>query len=164
MNDHPRNAAPRRLSARSTLFCRLVLPAAWILGFGGAALAPWVLALLPGSAHEVHPTLDGLFVILWAAGAGFLVWFARPLRDVWIDGDHLRVVNFRETLHVPLDALERVEDSRHLRPKLIHVYPERRPGLPGRITFIPALRRVFPVGPHPVIRELHEAIGASAQT
>ncbi|MDZ7748089.1 MAG: hypothetical protein U5K43_03935 [Halofilum sp. (in: g-proteobacteria)] len=91
--------------------------------------------------------------------AGYLLWFARPLRDVWIRGDQLRVRGLFGETSIPLDAIDRVEDSRYLRPKLIHVFPGRRPGLPERVTFIPALRRFLPVGPHPVMRELHAAVG-----
>lgn len=157
MDTREMQARDRRLSSRSTLFCRLVLPVAWIAGFGAAALSPWVLALAPGAGHTVDWRFDGLFVVLWAIGSGFLLWFARPLRDVWIRGDTLRVRGLRGVVTIPLEAIERVEESRHLRPKLVHVFPERRPGLPGRVSFIPALRRVVPIGPHPVIRELYDA-------
>lgn len=149
--------AERRLSARSTLLCRLVLPAAWIVGLGAGVLAPW-LPLLTGGGLPADWRFRAGFVLLWAIGAGYLVSFARPLRDVWIRGDHLRVRNFLAETRIPLDAIERVEDSRYLRPKLVQVILEHRPGLPEKVTFIPALRRLFPVGPHPVMRELHAAV------
>lgn len=147
----------RRLSSRSTVFCRLVLPIAWIAGFGAAVLAPWVLALVAAPGHAIDWRFDGLFLVLWAIGSGFLLWFARPLRDVWIRGDQLHVKGLRGVVTIPLDAIERVEESRHLRPKLLHVFPEDRPGLPERVSFIPVLRRFVPIGPHPVMRELHDA-------
>ena len=149
-----------RLSARTTVLSRVVIPLLWIVALGPAILAPWV-GMLTGGGHEPFPWLyHGILLAAWVFGIGVFVTFALSLRDVWIEGDHLRLRGWHGEEELPLVQIDRVKESLLLKPRLVYVYPLPGDGRPDRFAFIPAQRRWLPLGLHPVIAELREEIEA----
>lgn len=149
-----------RLSARTTVLSRVVIPVLWIFALGPALLAPWV-RMLAGSGEEPFPWLfHGVLLVAWVFGTGLFVTFARSLRDVWLDGDRLRLRGWNGEEELPLAQIDRVVESLLLKPRLVYIYPLPGDGRPDRLAFIPARRRWLALGLHPVITELREAIEA----
>jgi len=149
-----------RLSARTTVLSRVVIPLLWIVALGPAILAPWV-GWLTSNGDQPFPWLyHGILLVAWLFGIGLLGTFSLSLRDVWLEGDHLRLRGWGGEEELPLVKIDRVKESLFLKPRLVYIYPLPGDGRPDRIAFIPPHRRFLPLGLHPVIPELREAIEA----
>lgn len=143
-----------RLSSRWTFFYRVILPAIWITGFGAGTLALWFSdnAAAP-EAHEMKLP----FLAMWMIGSSFILWFARRLRTVWVEGDHLVVVDFFKEERVPLTLIQEVDETRFWNPKMIKVRFLRRPTLPELVIFVAPLRFQRPFSVHPVVKRLRSS-------
>lgn len=144
-----------RLSSLWTFFYRVIFPATWIAGFGAGTLALWFSD--DAASPETHETKLP-FLAMWVIGSFFILWFARRLRTVWVEGDHLVVANFFKEERVPLILVQEVDETRFWNPKMIKVRLLPRPDLPAQVVFMAPLAFQIPFGVHPVVKRLRSLI------
>ena len=138
-----------RLSSLWTFVYRVIFPAAWITGFGIGTIALWL------SGNSALPSEIKLsFLFAWVIGSIFILWFAIQLRIVWLEGDHLLVVNFHKKELIPLRFIQEINETRFWNPKTIKIMVQRRPNLPEEVVFIAPVVFQLPFGVHPVVKRL----------
>lgn len=142
-----------QLSSRWTFFWRVIFPVTWSGGSGLIMLTAW----LGWMDHRERPAPLGFkvaFLAGWVVGSAFLLWFARRLRTVWLEDDHLVVAGFGSEEIIPLHRVENVTETRWWRPKMIKVRLQRLPGLPKQVVFVvpEAFDGLF--ADHPVVQKL----------
>lgn len=149
-------SAPRVLSSRATAFYKLVLPA--ILGV-------WFAGTLWAIGRAVDPAVPGIGAFRWFFGVvaafvvGLLLRLHAGLKKVTLEGDVLRVSNFRDVVRVPLRDVERVTPSRFTNPESIRLDLVVPCAFGQRITFLPPQRWVRGFTPHPLAAELAALVG-----
>ncbi|HYW09255.1 MAG TPA: hypothetical protein VE913_20010 [Longimicrobium sp.] len=145
-----------RLSSRLTLLYTVVFPPLWtgMFGFGTAMI--WMEHL-----EFPQPALVRWFFLAgWVLGSTLVVWFARRLSNVWIDGDELLVIRWRYEERIPLSAVEDVSETRMWNPKQIRVRIRAGAASRERIVFIAPMAFQLPMTEHRAARELREAARA----
>jgi hypothetical protein len=100
----------------------------------------------------------------WAVVAAAVLWFTRPLRDVWIDGDRLVVSAGPDEWLVPLSAVEQVSENPLVNPRVVTL----RVRLPsGDVVPVKFLARsapmLMPTRAHPAVAALRERVDAARQ-
>jgi hypothetical protein len=140
------------ISSRGTFFIKFIFPAMWIIGVGWGAASEFA-----GRGDGAPASRWGVLA-LWVAGSAFFLWFCVPLKRVRLDGNVLRVSNFRREIAAPRSQIASVAQNRWLtlRPITIRFRDDMPFG--RRITFIPPARfRRLAWQEDPIVRELRAA-------
>ena len=145
----------RRISSSWTFFYKQIFPVVWIIGFGIGTLLLWAGDF---RGKSIDPGLKWFALFSLIAGSGFLVWFSRRLKVVWIYGDHFIVSDYRTEERIPLRQVEEVTETRMWNPKLIKLRLLRSGKWGDLIVFIAPIRFQFVFMNHPLVRELRELI------
>ncbi len=142
----------KRISSSLTYFYKRVFPALWIIGFG--VLAAWLW--FGNFAHQASQTggLRWFTLLAWCGGTGFLVWYSRTLKEVWLYQGRLLVSDYDNEEWVPLGQVEEVKETRLWNPKLIKLRLRRAGKWGDQIVFIAPLRFHFVFMDHPLAGEL----------
>jgi hypothetical protein len=135
---------------------KVFLPLVWIGGFGIGTLLMWVV---PAEHPEDVPVLE--FTVAWIVGSVLLIWLARRLKAVWLDGEWLWVSNLRRRVPISLHDVELVEEVRWLNIHPIILYLRRKTELGDRIAFIPSSLGM-PFASHPLVKELRRLADEAA--
>jgi hypothetical protein len=150
-----------KLSSSLTRAIRWGLPAIFVGAFGLGILASWTIMDPPNP-----PALSEkiLATVWWAVVAAAVVWFTRPLREVWIEDDRLVVSAGADDWLVPLSAVEQVSENPLLNPRLVTL----RVRLPsGEVVPVRFLARsdmfLMPTKTHPAVAALRERVDAARQ-
>ena len=143
----------RRISSSLTYFYKRIFPALLIIGFGALTVWLWI-GNLTGQAWE----LRWIALVAWGCGTGFLVWYSRMLKEVWLYGDQLIVSDFDTEERVPLRQVEEVKETRLWNPKLIKLRLRRAGRWGDRIVFIAPIRFQFVFMNHPLAGELRSLV------
>ena len=143
-----------QLSSPRTFYWRVLCPLSWSGGFGSGTLAIW----LDHHQPPVPPEFKVLFTGLWVVGSAFLLWFARRLRTVWLEEDHLIVAGFGWEEIIPLHLVENVTETRWWRPKMIKVRLQPLPGLPKHVVFVAPEGFDYLYADHPVVQKLRARV------
>jgi hypothetical protein len=151
----------KRISSSWTYFYKRIFPALWIIGFGTLTVWLWIgnwkgQGVQPGG-------LRWIALLAWGGGAGFLLWYSRMLKEVWLYEDQLIVSDYYAEERVPLRQVEEVKETRFWNPKLIRLRLRRAGRWGNCIAFIAPLRFQFVFMDHPLAGELR-ALVSEAQT
>ena len=141
---------------------KFVLPSLWV--------ATVMILFIARPLYSHFTGADAFSNVGWAGpllALAFLYWTyilfeCLQLKRVDLDGEVLRVSNFREEIEIPLRDVEKVSASAFVTPELIWI-PLRRPTVFGdTLVFAPAIR--FFGGfwhRHPLAEELRRRVAAS---
>jgi hypothetical protein len=143
----------RRISSSLTYFYKRIFPALWIIGFGALTVCPWI-GNFTGQARE----LRWIALAAWGCGTGFLVWYSRMLKEVWLYNDQLIVSDYNTEEMVPLRQVEEVKETRFWNPQLIKLRLRRAGRWGDRIVFIAPIRFQFVFMNHPLAGELRSLV------
>ena len=146
----------RKLSSDWTGFYKYAFPALWIATFGAGTVAMFVVfSRVP--APPLDPRL--LFLAILLGVGSLLIWYARNLKTVALDGTDLVISDAEGSVRVPLKEVVRVTGSLYVHPELIWL-TIRRPGKPEqKVMFMPPIRFWGGFTRHPLVKELDELIG-----
>jgi hypothetical protein len=136
-----------------TFFDKFALPATWIVGFGGFAIAS-MAGKVPGATSELG------IIMLFVAIGGLLLFTLSSfeLKWVWIDGENLVVSNGWRTETVLLSSIAAVRTWRGTVPARVSVDFKQTTGFGKSIYFLPSFRIALNWGGHPIAAELREAV------
>jgi hypothetical protein len=132
----------RTLSAPSTPLLKFVLPPVWTAIFGYGTFQLWTNpaeVVYNGVRGAATPATQWLFLGAFVVGVLYLAWWCLPLKQVVLAGNSLRISNFRSEVVVPLEAVERVTQSRLL-GRLVTLRLRTDTAFGDRITFLPNTR------------------------
>src|SRR5262249_52575427 len=140
----------RTLSYAQTFMMKYVFPIIWIGGFGLGTLGFWLGDFLDSDGNPPPSWMRWLFLIMWIAGAAFIIWFASRVKRVRVDDQSLYVSNYFSEALIPLTEVEDITENRDLSPPTITIH-FRSPTAAGmRVVFIPRTRQ-FSQRSHSVI-------------
>ena len=143
----------RTLSSAQTFVMKYVFPIVWIGGFGLGTLGMWLGDFHDSDGEPPPSWMRWQFLIMWIAGAAFIIWFANRVKRVRVDDQSLYVSNYFSEALIPLTEVADITENRNVRPSTITIH-FRGPTAAGMsVVFIPRTRR-FSQRSHPVIAEL----------
>lgn len=135
----PKNGHPKVyiLSSNATLFWRVFVPVFGTVFFTGFLLALWLISeddlYLPVAA--IWPRVIAL--LLWMGWLFFIRRTLWRLKRVDTDDTHLYVTNYWTTVRYPWHDVERLEETRRMGRRIIHILL-KSPGRFGQvISFLP---------------------------
>ena len=145
----------RILSSRITFGYKFLFPVLWITGFGLGTLALW-LGKVKWSATQSNPEfLRWQFLIMWLAGASFIIWLSRRIKHVEIDENDLYVSDYFSDVTIPLTEISRITESRWTSPKTVTIHLRHHTPAGSKIVFLPKHRFAWQIS-HPIVAELNE--------
>jgi len=139
-----------------TYFYKRIFPALWIIGFGAFTAWLW-LGNLTGRAPMPFQ-LRWFALLAWCGGTGFLVWYSRMLKEVWLYEDQLIVSDYDTEEWVPLRQVEEVRETRFWNPKLIKLRLRSAGRWGDLIVFVAPLRFQFVFMNHPLAGHLRTLV------
>ena len=140
----------KQLSSDSTVFWKYTFPGLWIPMMGVGAIAAGRLSL-------EEPAWI-LFTLGWLIASSYLIWFARRLKNVSIDGDFIYVSGFRKQIQIPLAHIEGVKENFWASPKLITLTLNHPSEFGTKIVFVPDFLVFAALRSHPVVQEINTAV------
>jgi hypothetical protein len=149
-----------KISSSMTVYYKVLLPVLWIAGFGFGTATMWLGKFDQPSQAQTEPKY--MFLIFFIVGSAFLLRDLVRLKTITIENDELIIRNFTKVIRVPVRQINRITESRFMRPKTISltILPSCEFG--EKITFIPKakMERTFKVlTEHPIAKRLRELAG-----
>jgi hypothetical protein len=140
----------RTLSSAFTFIYKYVYTFFWLFGFGGA-----VVVIIFDSGWSKN---GWAAVLIWVLGAVSAWMFCGRLKRVRMDEKHLYISNYLQEIRVPL---RNVIDIRNdvwigIQPVTLQFSPLTSFG--SSVVFMPKIRFRNIGGPHPVVKEIEEAV------
>lgn len=136
-----------RLSSQQTFVCKFILPPILIGGFG------LMVARLTTAANlKVWPPI----LVAWIVASGFVYWSCVRLKKVSIDDRYLYVSNYFQEIAVPFSLIGDVTENRWLNNHPVTIHFKVRTEFGDEIVFMPPVRFIPFVTPHPVVAQLRE--------
>lgn len=134
-------------SADATLFYKFIFPLLTVLASaaGGAVfLLNW------------HQAREMWFLpLVWLLALGWVFWFSYNLKFVSLDERFFYISGYGREVREPIAAVQRVEVSLAMRPKLVTLWLRGRSGLMEAVVFVPEQRAFEGVREgHPLVEEL----------
>lgn len=120
-----------KISSSTTFYYKVLLPVLWIGGFGFGTLA-----MLLGKFDQPSQPPDEVkftFLFFFIIGSAFLLRDAVRLKTIHIDKDDLIIKNFVRVIRVPVRQINRISESRFMRPKTISLTIYRPKSRPVRL-------------------------------
>jgi hypothetical protein len=142
----------RTLSSAETFLMKYIFPVFWIGAFGFGTLGLWLEAF-HGQDGPSPPRMRWQFLIMWIAGAIFILWFACRIKRVQTDDQSLYISNYFSEVVIPLGEIADVTESRWSRPPTVTIRFRNPTAAGTRVVFIPKLKLLL-WSSHPVIAEL----------
>lgn len=140
----------RKISSDTTVIWKYVFPGLWIPFMGCGVLATGFQAFRePGWI---------VFVTLWIAGSGYIIWFARRLKFVSIDENFIYVSQWRKEIQIALEHIEAVKQNFLANPKTVTLTLNQPSEFGTKIVFIPSSLAFAAFRPHPVVEEIETAV------
>lgn len=141
---------------------KFVLPSLWVATVVILFVARPLYAHFTGADAWVNVGLAGPLLALAFLYWTYILFECLQLKRVDLDGELLRVSNFREAIEVPLRDVESVSASAFLTPELIWLHL-RRPTIFGETLVFAAPIRFFGGfwHRHPLAHELKERVEAA---
>ena len=143
-----------------TGYYKVLLPVLWIAGFGFGTATMWLGKFDQPSQPQTEPKY--MFLFFFILGTAFLLRDFVRLKTVTIENDELVIKNFTRIIRVPVRQINRITESRLMRPKTISltIYPPCEFG--EKIIFIPKAKMdmTFKIlTAHPIAKRLRELAG-----
>jgi hypothetical protein len=153
-----------KISSSMTVYYKLLLPVLWITGFGFGTVTMWLGNFDQPPQQQIEPKY--MFLIFFIIGSVFLLRDLVRLKTLTIENDELVIKNFTRVIRVPARQINRITESRLMRPKTISltILPSCEFG--EKITFIPKakMQMTFKVlTEHPIAKRLRELAGIQDQ-
>jgi hypothetical protein len=154
----------RQLSSSLTVFYKRVLPTIWITGFGFGTAVLWLIR--DGWEPERPPVAFRLlFLLVWILGSIFMLWHARQLKYVQIQGDALVVSDGSVEELINLSDVAEIKETRFRSPKLIRVLLARTSHWGYEISFFaPVQPFALPFREHRLVAELRRLVAQAQDT
>jgi hypothetical protein len=153
----------RRLSTRSTLFFKVILPTLWIGGFASFTL--WCFVAPPEALQDANgrgPLPEWAKWLLLCFTIGGTVWgylWGIRLKTVELDEKSLHVSNFLREVGITLTEVSRVEENVWLNTHPITIHFNQATTFGASVLFMP---RTSWLGgshtPHSIAEELRSAV------
>ncbi len=134
-----------RLSSLQTFFCKFIFPPIWIGAFGLGVMNSRL-----GADPKAWPPL----FVAWIVGSGFIYWSCIRLKKVSIDDQHLYVSNYFQEIAIPFSFIGDVTDNRWLNSHPVTIHFKGQTEFGDKIAFMPPVRFIPFVSPHPVVARL----------
>ncbi len=137
------------LSSKYTFFYKFVFLFIWIVGFGAGARE----VLFFSAEYDLRWTQ---YAVTWSSIAIFIFFATGSIKTVTMDKKKriLIVSNFLKSHTISFDAVEDIDGSSLLSPKLVW-FTLKEPSAFGRkINFLPAVRPQRSIGKHPMVIDL----------
>lgn len=145
-----------RLSSRSTLFLKWMLPATWLLILGGVGVAAWL-------QPDPDPVALGMVCVMplfLGLVYRYQIW---PLADAVDDvGDALQIRRRGIELRIPLAEIVNVSVPNYSRSRRISLRLRRAGQMGDEIAFLPVTRlRWNPFARDPIVEDLIRRVDAA---
>ena len=134
-----------RLSSLQTFFCKFIFPPIWVGAFGFGVMNSRLVA---------DPKAWAPMFVAWIVGSGFIYWTCIRLKKVSIDAQHLYVSTYFREIAIPFSFVGDVTNNRWLNSHPITIHFKGRTEFGDKIVFMPPVRFIPFVGPHPVVARL----------
>ena len=147
---------PRTISSAQTFIMKVVFPILWISGFGFGTASLWLNFMHGQNGAPPPGAMKFMFLIMWLAGAAFIIWSCARLKRVRVDDKHIYVSNYRREISIPLSYIADVTEIRwiNIHPVTVHFRKDTEFG--RSITFMPTIRYFALWSSHPVVAELYQ--------
>ncbi|HET9982022.1 MAG TPA: hypothetical protein VFQ38_00475 [Longimicrobiales bacterium] len=137
-----------------TFVQKRLFPILWISGFGFGTCGLWMGIFTEPTPPP--PEMKWVFLGAWIAGSGFILWFVRRLKAVWLEDDHLLVSDYTVEELIPLRNIEEVTETRFWNPKMIKLRLRQPCRWGEEIVFMAPASLQLPFSDHRVVKELRE--------
>ena len=102
------------------------------------------------------------YVVIGAGSAMILLCIARVFdraKRIWVEGENLRIYDYRQTVTVPLRNIDRVQQTPFFRPHRVCIHFREPTVFGSQVSFFPYYCRLSTSSQHPVVAELRERAG-----
>lgn len=136
----------KELSSPFTFFYKFIFIFLWISGF--ALGTHEILLAGPDDPRWLQ------YMSIWVAFAVFIFFSSGNIKKVTMGNGKIQVSNFFRTEEIDIAAIESVDGSTYLSPRLVWFNLKEPCSFGTKITFIPAIRKARGIGKHPLVQEL----------
>jgi hypothetical protein len=145
----------RRLSSRTTLSYKCILPVYWTGLFALGTAGAFGGFFRDRAGNPCPLGVCFALLVITVVGAAFLFRMGLPLKAVWLEDDDLWVSNYLRTERIPLREVTDIQQWKWPSPLSVTVRFAREIGFGRSIHFVPLLSWW---GPSPAIADLREAV------
>jgi hypothetical protein len=131
---------------------KFIVPALWLVA--GIAASIWYLRLPASDRPDPSFPIQWIVLVWWLIVGIVVLWTAKLIKKVTIDGKDLIVSNYFREVRIPFGNISRVSQSKALREKMVRIDFNIPTPFGRNIRFVPGMSFTLPWKEHPIVAEL----------